>query len=76
MKTLLEIAKETKIHKGKSSKIYTMQDLELVEAWMRDEIGSTQICKARNMSTASGAYLYYCASVLKQFYKKGKVMIK
>jgi len=73
--TLLQIAKRINIRKIKF-KNYTEEDLDLVLAWLNNEITATQIAGALNKTIASGNYLYYCASVLKKFYLDKKLIIK
>jgi len=75
--TLLEKAKKIKtrkiVHWHKTS---TDEDLDLVLAWLKNEIGARQMCQVKGVARTSGNYLYYCASVLKKFYLEGKLIIK
>ena len=76
METLLEKARNIKTHQRKISEKYSEEDLDLVLAWMRGEINSAQISKARGSMTATGSCLYYCSSVIKKFYAEGKLRVE
>lgn len=77
--TLLEQAKKIEVRVGGNKKQYTQytfEDLELVMAWIKDEVSATQICKILGKNKNSGNYLYYIAAVLKKFYLEGKIKIE
>jgi hypothetical protein len=74
MPTLLEQAKT--IPTSPVKKELTEEDLDLVLAWLNDEVSATQICKVLKKSKATGNYLYYFSTVIKKFYKNGKLVIK
>lgn len=48
---------------------WTNDDIELVEAWLDDDITMTQIAKAKNLKGIMQAYTYV-ARVLKYSYQK------
>lgn len=57
MITLLEKAK--RFHtKRKSESKFNNQDIDLVKAWMKGEIGLEQIKKVKNIKSGVGAYVY------------------
>lgn len=76
MKTLLEKAKEIPVKKCFRYDKATEQDLDLVIAWLNDEVSVKQICEVMGFKVKTGNYLYYFSSVLKKFYKIGKIKIK
>lgn len=69
--SLLEDAKSIQLQK-RANKKYTEEDIELTLGWLTDEITLTQASKALHTRNA----LYYFASVLKEAYKQGKIVIK
>lgn len=78
--TLLQRAKKIETRKRREKQDYTLEDLELAIAWIKCEVVGIQMCKRLIFkvlkSSSSGNYLYYVASVLKKFYREGKVKIE
>lgn len=76
--TLLEKAKKVKITRGTRSerKVSTEEGIETAFAWIKDEIGLTQISKGLGYSKDSGNVLYYIAIWLREAYRQGKLKIK
>lgn len=69
---LLEKAKKIKPR----SKIYTEitdEHIELGIAWLKGEIGYSQICGALGVNKNSGNVLYTIAIFLREGYKRGKL---
>lgn len=75
MKTLLEQAKEIKIRTRTYKKIED-EEIELALAWMKDEITIKQLNGVSLKLKSSGNALYRVAIVLKEAYRKGKLVIK
>ena len=75
--TLLQKAKSIKKKSESKRYIYSDENLELVMAWLKGEIGPNQMMKALLTpgSVKTGNYLYYCASILRQAYNMGKIRI-
>ena len=67
-KTLLEKAKEFNRHR--KGRTYTDEHFEVTKAWLKDEIGISQIAKAMDAGNNQiGATMLLYA--LKEMYKKG-----
>jgi len=70
-KTLLEKAKSIKTaHKGNSKHGFdiTLQDEELVWAWLNREIQVKQLCEAKNMFYGSTSAYNYIAQVARHIF--------
>lgn len=66
MATLLEKAKSSAT--TKTGKTYSEEEMELALAWMRGEIGITQVCKALGKINLQGSDTYlFLARALRQY---------
>jgi len=74
--TLLQKAKKISVLRRSKYKDYTIEDLDLVLAWLSNEVTATQMAGALDKTVTSGNYLYYCASVLKKFHLDGTLIVK
>ena len=75
MKTLLQKAKGIKVRQKPRPEI-TDEHIELAIAWLKSEIGLTQMQKALGFSVISGSSLYKVAMYLREGYKRGIIKIK
>lgn len=74
--TILEKAKKVSVYEKTYRKISVEEGIEVVLAWLRDEIGITQINVAMgNKNKYSGNVLYLIASWLRAAYRRGKIKI-
>ena len=76
MTTLLEKAKSFSRFYRKSRVNYTVEDFELIVAWVKREVGTGQIAREIGKKQNSGSILYYIASGLREGYEQGKIEIK
>lgn len=72
-KTLLELALEVK--RKRISNQSSDEEVELVFAWLRGEVGATQICVTLKKKMATGNYLYWAAVTLRNAYHSGRLKI-
>lgn len=72
--TLLEKAKKIEPLRGMKH-LPTEEEIELVFAWVKDEITGKQMCGALKKSSMSGNYLYFVAVCLREAYRQGKLKI-
>ena len=77
-KTLLQKAKEINVQRQTTLAI-TNELIELVLAWMKDEIKATQAAKImygdRKANALSGLFHARAAVILREAYRKGKIKI-
>lgn len=74
-KTLLEKAKELNAYKARNRFKFTKEDVDLIAAWLDQEITMSQIKRIKNID--SGATIYtYITLALKYAYRKGFITIK
>ena len=74
--TLLEKAKKISVKKiGRYGEVNKDQ-IELILAWLKDEINSVQFSKVLHLKSKGGNYLYYVAAMLKRAYKRGLIKIE
>lgn len=69
--SLLEKAKQIPA-KSRKSNAFTEEELDLVLAWINDEIGLHQMQKALNLSSGNGAYLFIARACRQMLGKNGR----
>ena len=72
MKSLLEIAKAIPARSLKQFK-YSDDDIELVKAWVRNEIGLSQLQQAKKFASSQAAYSYIALVCREILIKNGEL---
>lgn len=66
--SLLSDAKKVQVTR-KAIRKFTAEDLELIEAWLNDEVTMIQIVKAKKFGSTNQFY-GYCAMVAREIWRK------
>lgn len=69
--SLLEKARNLPVRASKP-RIYTIEEIELVEAWINNEIGISQLAKAAELKSQNAAYPYVAFVCKQMLSKNGK----